>query len=301
MSIEKIVTIKRKYFLDECIIGKVYINRKFFCYSLEKPWKNNEPCISCIPEGVYNTKKHSGEKYKNVPLIENVKDRSYILFHIGNSASDTKGCILLGNEYDKEKQIIKNSKFTFNKFIDTVGFNFKLKIRKDKMGLSILALAAPFAKKIGVKVTQKMAKKLLKKVEEKTGVSISNEEEQKKAIEAMEVLPKEDLKEIKLATIEADQNIILEEFKSGEDLSQTDKDDWTLYGTMAYLFIFTLLFIGIILFDRNAADIFYKGIVELFESYFGLSFLLVCISSVGLRHVALRAVESFFGRFRKYK
>ncbi|MDE0724578.1 MAG: DUF5675 family protein [Alphaproteobacteria bacterium] len=73
-------------------------------YTLENPWKENKRNVSCIPAGVYTCVKHHGKKYKDVWRLENVKDRSAILIHAGNTASDTEGCILVGMVAGEYKQ-----------------------------------------------------------------------------------------------------------------------------------------------------------------------------------------------------
>lgn len=72
--------------------GKVF-------YSMEPPWKNNEPNISCIPVGKYKCVWHKSPKYGWVYLITSTPDRSNILIHPGNLPRHTKGCILLGNRF----------------------------------------------------------------------------------------------------------------------------------------------------------------------------------------------------------
>jgi len=65
--------------------------------TLELSWKNNEPNISCIPEGKYSVKTTYSPKYKkNMWQIMDVPNRNGIRIHSGNYYFDISGCILLG-------------------------------------------------------------------------------------------------------------------------------------------------------------------------------------------------------------
>jgi len=64
--------------------------------TLENPWVENIPDKSCVPTGVYICKPYTSSKYRDVFEVTNVTGRSYILFHIGNTEKDTRGCILPG-------------------------------------------------------------------------------------------------------------------------------------------------------------------------------------------------------------
>tara|TARA_R100000654_G_scaffold17445_2_gene36488 strand:+ start:1717 stop:2151 length:435 start_codon:yes stop_codon:yes gene_type:complete len=91
----------RDQFTDKSTIGKLYVNGDFYGHTLELSWQDNKKNVSCIPKGVYDvSKRHPNKsasyKYEHL-LIENVPNRNYILFHIGNYPKDTNGCILLGN------------------------------------------------------------------------------------------------------------------------------------------------------------------------------------------------------------
>ena len=94
----------------------------FSCYTLELPWLNNQPNISCIPTGIYNVKwVHTFKFPFGVYQLQNVINRSGIDIHSGNfSKSDIKGCILFGSGYadlDKDGvQDIINSRITINNF-----------------------------------------------------------------------------------------------------------------------------------------------------------------------------------------
>jgi len=70
------------------------------CVTLENTWADNEPRVSCIPEGEYQLHlTHQSPKYGVVPKVMEVPDRSHILFHAGNRARDTLGCILTGSGF----------------------------------------------------------------------------------------------------------------------------------------------------------------------------------------------------------
>lgn len=68
-------------------------------YTMEQPWRDNKPNISCIPVGKYICKWHKSPKYGWVYLVTDVPGRSFILFHPGNVVGHTKGCILIGSRF----------------------------------------------------------------------------------------------------------------------------------------------------------------------------------------------------------
>lgn len=69
----------------------------FACYSVERPWKDNTPYVSCIPCGAYAVRKamYNRGGYYTFEVM-NVPDRSAILIHKGNTMNDVQGCIALG-------------------------------------------------------------------------------------------------------------------------------------------------------------------------------------------------------------
>ncbi len=74
--------------------GELYLNGKLLCYTIELPWKNNQPQVSCIPEGVYALKKRYTARFGSHFILANVPNRSYILLHAANDAlKELKGCI----------------------------------------------------------------------------------------------------------------------------------------------------------------------------------------------------------------
>ena len=101
----------RDTFTDKSTIGKLFINGESFCDTLENPWLDNQRNISCIPEGQYKVRlrlaRESATRDYLHLLVKDVPDRDYILFHRGNSAKDTRGCILVG--LGTEQDFVKNS------------------------------------------------------------------------------------------------------------------------------------------------------------------------------------------------
>lgn len=74
--------------------GMLYYNNSFQCYTIELPWRNNEPQHSCIPVGRYRLQMRYSLKHKTHLILEGVKDRALILIHPANNAlKELKGCI----------------------------------------------------------------------------------------------------------------------------------------------------------------------------------------------------------------
>ena len=104
--------ILRDTFTENSTIGELHLNGEFMCDTLENPYINNERNISCIPEGSYSvrlrTARESATRDYLHLLVKDVPNRSYILFHIGNSAKDTSGCILVG--VGRKQDFVNNSR-----------------------------------------------------------------------------------------------------------------------------------------------------------------------------------------------
>ena len=101
----------RDEFTDKSTVGKLFLDGEMFCYTLELPYLDNQRSISCIPEGQYKvrlrTAKESATRDYLHLLVKDVKDRTYILFHRGNTSKDTRGCILVGQS--RQQNCVNNS------------------------------------------------------------------------------------------------------------------------------------------------------------------------------------------------
>ena len=64
------------------------------CETIELPWKDNLPRISCIPKGEYVLEKRYSPKFKWHLQVMHVPLRQLILIHPANNAMlELKGCI----------------------------------------------------------------------------------------------------------------------------------------------------------------------------------------------------------------
>jgi len=95
------ITLMRVSYMVDCVFGTLIdsITGMPICNTLERPMRNNESGESCIPAGVYVCSFYSGDKHKNVYMVNDVPGREAILIHIGNTVKDTTGCILPGQEF----------------------------------------------------------------------------------------------------------------------------------------------------------------------------------------------------------
>lgn len=97
--------------------------------TLEPSWKNNQQNVSCIPPGRYKCKKMFSNRFKKELFeIQNVPDRTVVEIHVGNSAIDTHGCILLGMSYSLSSNAIVNSTLAFNSFMSMMPDEFTITI-----------------------------------------------------------------------------------------------------------------------------------------------------------------------------
>ena len=112
----------RDTFSENSVIGELFLNGERMCDTLENPWLDNQRNISCIPEGEYKVRlrlpRESGTRDYIHLLVKEVKDRDYILFHIGNTAKDTRGCILVG--LGSQQDFVSNSKLAMDLLIKEV-------------------------------------------------------------------------------------------------------------------------------------------------------------------------------------
>lgn len=111
-------------------IGKLYIDDKYYCDTLEDTDRGLKQTDSleqikakkvygktAIPTGEYYVNLTYSPKFKRIlPVIYDVKGYEGIRIHSGNTPADTLGCVLVG--FNKVKGKVINSKDTLNQLID---------------------------------------------------------------------------------------------------------------------------------------------------------------------------------------
>jgi len=104
----------RKYKDAESVIGELYLNGNFECYTLEDvdpPVVNSG--LSTIPNGTYEVVIDFSKRFKKLmPRLVKVPKFDSILIHSGNYSNNTAGCILVGKV--KEDHSIGYSFDAFN-------------------------------------------------------------------------------------------------------------------------------------------------------------------------------------------
>lgn len=92
-----ILSLTRKWYTAKSVIGELSIGGKFECFILERPDLNNQPKISCIPEGTYDISLYYSPHNKRwVPLLHDVPSRAEIEIHPANWPHQLEGCLAPG-------------------------------------------------------------------------------------------------------------------------------------------------------------------------------------------------------------
>ena len=104
------IVLSRETVKENYVKGNLQLPSGKFLRTLERPWKNNEPFLSCIPTGLYKCKRFHSQKFGNTFEVTGVSGRDAILFHSGNVVDDTHGCILLGCRNGGSGAILESKK-----------------------------------------------------------------------------------------------------------------------------------------------------------------------------------------------
>ena len=121
----KSVTIERFAYTAMGTFGRMMIEEcEMLWYTVENPWKDNLPRISCIPLGHYELELgtyHRGD-YPAYEVLD-VPGRSLVKFHVGNTHADVSGCIAvgLGLGYVAMLWAVTKSAKGFAGFMDAMG------------------------------------------------------------------------------------------------------------------------------------------------------------------------------------
>lgn len=147
----------RKYKKPNYTIGKLYINDKYFCDSIEDADRGlkdsmNEAEIklkkvyskTAIPTGTYEIIMNTiSPKFKNrswakpyggkLPRLLNVKGFDGVLIHVGNKPEDSLGCILVGKNNIKGQ--VTESTITFNKLMKEL---LQAHLKKEQITITLI-------------------------------------------------------------------------------------------------------------------------------------------------------------------
>lgn len=132
------LTINRMLYSNQGVIGKLYIDSDFECYTLENPWFNNLENVSCIPETFYQMEPWKSPKFGQCFRLLEVPNRTNILIHVGNIQEDTKGCILVGESlgFLNENLAVLNSRKALDKLKEKVNKRCKFIVQQRIEGLT---------------------------------------------------------------------------------------------------------------------------------------------------------------------
>lgn len=131
------LTLKRIAKKDTYTIGKLYVDDEYFCDTLEdkdRGLTSDMPLEdikkvkvygqTAIPIGRYQVVMNMSTRFKKVmPLLLNVPGFDGIRIHSGNTAADTQGCILLGQNKVVGKVI--NSRIYTDKLYQIISADLK--------------------------------------------------------------------------------------------------------------------------------------------------------------------------------
>ena len=99
-------TLIREKRTETAILGSLYLNGAFICYTLENSAK-------AIPSGLYSIENSKSPKFgRELPLLfsDKVPSRRGVRIHAGNTYQDSAACVLVGMKRDDAKERIDESK-----------------------------------------------------------------------------------------------------------------------------------------------------------------------------------------------
>ena len=91
---------------ETAILGSLYLNGAFICYTLEN-------AVKAIPAGLYSIENSKSPKFgRELPLLfsDKVSSRRGVRIHAGNTYQDSAACVLVGMKRDDAKERIDESK-----------------------------------------------------------------------------------------------------------------------------------------------------------------------------------------------
>ena len=104
--------------------GRIHLPSGSEIHSLEKPWRDNKPNVSCIPSGVYVGINHMSPRHGqcialvggSVSLNPSKAQRFAILIHPANYESQLEGCIAPG--LSRHQDMVQRSRDALSLLLD---------------------------------------------------------------------------------------------------------------------------------------------------------------------------------------
>ena len=124
---------------DLCILGRLSTTSgadgggcKVLAKTLELPWRDNAPCRSRIPPGIYTITPRHTQKFGRHYQFANdeTAPRYAILMHVGNRAQDVEGCVLVGKTFGllMHEPAVLHSRAALNDLLAAYPLGFTLHI-----------------------------------------------------------------------------------------------------------------------------------------------------------------------------
>lgn len=114
------IAIKRIYKGAEYTIGRLSIDGKYFCDTLEDTVRAPGVKVrgkTAVPAGRYRVVLTLSPRFKRIlPLLVDVPNFEGVRIHPGNTAEDTEGCLLVG--FNQVKGKVVASRATFQKLFE---------------------------------------------------------------------------------------------------------------------------------------------------------------------------------------
>ncbi len=108
------LTLKRIALKPAYTIGKLYIDGQYFCDTLEDTVRApgiKVPGQTAVSAGTYKVQVTPSPRFKrNLPRLFDVPNFEGVLIHRGNTAADSSGCILVGENKEIGK-VINSTKY----------------------------------------------------------------------------------------------------------------------------------------------------------------------------------------------
>ncbi len=104
----KTLTLHRNYFKHGTFSYLTDDNGNPLVVTVERPDKNNQASISCVPEGIYDLIQHESPKFGRCLALDaetlgvtlwGPSQRTHILIHSANTPSQLEGCIAPGLDF----------------------------------------------------------------------------------------------------------------------------------------------------------------------------------------------------------